>query len=156
MADLSTAIDGLDSVQTVNAVRELNRRVFSTISPETVKATTQASSLTNVPEGLRTATLDSETSVALSRQILHAFAADAALAPLVSAVVDQVQEDDSLFIETAIALGVLVNLTMLMASSELTFKTGNLTIKKGKVGTDLVKTIVAPIVELIKKLPAVS
>jgi len=156
MADLSKAIDGLDSVQTVNAVRELNRRVFSTMSPETVRAATQASSLTSVPDALRTATLDSDTSVTLSRQLLHAFAADKALVPLVSAVVDQVQEDDSLFIETAIALGVLVNLTMVMASSELTFKTGSLTIKKGKVGTDLVKAIVEPIVELIKKLPAAS
>lgn len=156
MADTLTAINSLTEVQVVAAVRQLNRRVFSDLPFDAVKAVTTASDLKGVSEGVAAVKLDPATSTAMSRQLLRAFAGDPALAPLVGEVVDAVQEDDSLFIETAIALGLLVNLTMFMASSELTFTTGKLTIKKGPVGADLVKTIVEPVVELIKKLPALS
>jgi hypothetical protein len=94
--------------------------------------------------------------VTLGRQLLRSFASDPALAPLAGEVVDAVRADDSLFIEAALALGVLVNLTMFMASSELTFQSGGLTIKKGPVTAEVVKAIVEPVTELIKKLPGVS
>ena len=156
MGDTLAAINELTDVQVVAAIRRLSRRVFSELPFDAVKAATSAGDLTRVPEALAAVKLDADTSLVMGRQLLRTFAADPSVAPLVSEVVEEVRHDDSLFIEAAIALGVLVNLTMFMASSELTFQAGGLTIKKGPVTADIIKAIVEPITELVRKMPAVS
>ncbi len=137
MKDVTSEINGLTDVQVVAAVRQLNRRVFSDLSFDAVKAATTAAGLKTVSKDAAATQLDSTASVRLSRQVEH------------------VKKDDSLFIETAIAIGVLVNLTMFMASSELNFTSGKLAIHKGQVGADVVKLLVEPVLELIKKVPSV-
>jgi hypothetical protein len=153
MAGTIARIHKLTDVQVVAAVRLLNRRVFVDLPFDTVKAATSAGELKGVPEQTAARKVDAATSVKLSRQLLRAFAEDPGLAPLVEDVVGAVEQDDALFVETAIALGVLVNLTMFMASSELSFKAGKFSIKKGRMSSNLVKTIIEPVVELIKKQP---
>jgi hypothetical protein len=155
MTDAATEIKGLTDVQVVAAVRQLNRRVFSDLSFDAVKAATTATGLKTVSKDAAATQLDSAASVKLSRQVLTAAASDPGLAPLVTEVINHVKQDDSLFIETAIAIGVLVNLTMFMASSELNFTSGKLSIHKGQVGADVVKLLVEPVLELIKKVPSV-
>jgi len=74
----------------------------------------------------------------------------------VTEIVDEVRRDESVFIEHSIVVGEVVNLTMFMASSELEFKFRNGTIKKGPISAAMLKTILEPVVEVVKKkLPIV-
>ena len=156
MQRLLMAIDDLSDVQAVTAARQLGRRIFSAVTLDVLRPAPQAGELDAVPQVTMSAKLDSTDSAGASKHLLRAFAQDQALAPVVTEVVDEVRQDESVFIEHSIAVGEIVNLTMFMASSELEFKFRSGTIRKSAVSAAILKTVLEPIVEMVKKkLPVV-
>ena len=156
MERLLTAIDDLSDVQAITAARQLGRRIFSAVTLDVLRPAAPAGELDAVPQATKNAKLDSTDSAGVSKHLLRAFAQDRALAPVVDEVVAEVCQDETLFIEHSIAVGEIVNLTMFMASSELEFKFRSGTIKKGVVSAAMLKTVLEPVVEVVKKkLPIV-
>jgi len=156
MQRLLTAIDDLSDVQAITAARQLSRRIFSAVTLDVLRPAAHVGDLDAVPQVTMSARLDSTDSAGVSKHLLRAFAQDHALAPVVTEVVDEVRQDESVFIEHSIAVGEIVNLTMFMASSELEFKFRNGTIKKSPVSAAMLKTVLDPVVEVVKKkLPIV-
>jgi hypothetical protein len=141
----------LTDVQAVAAVRQLSRRIFAAVPFDTVTASTSAGVLKDITASSAATKVDPAQSVAVSRQLLRAFAQDPGLVPLVDEVVTDVLEDDSLFIETTVTLGLFVNLTMFMATAELAFRSGKLAIKKGSAPPPVQKTLVDNIASLARK-----
>ena len=156
MERLLMAIDDLSDVQAITAARQLSRRIFSAVTLDVLRPAAHVCDLDAVPQVTMSARLDSTDSAGVSKHLLRAFAQDHALAPVVNEVVDEVRQDESVFIEHSIAVGEIVNLTMFMASSELEFKFRSGTIRKGAVSAAMLKTVLEPIVEVVKKkLPVV-
>jgi len=156
MLPLLRAIDELSDVQAVTAARHLGRRIFSVVTLDVLRPAPPAGELDAMPSVTKSARLDSTDSAGISKHLLRAFAMDRALAPVVTEIVDEVRRDESVFIEHSIVVGEVVNLTMFMASSELEFKFRNGTIKKGPISAAMLKTILEPVVEVVKKkLPIV-
>ena len=156
MERLLMAIDDLSDVQAITAARQLSRRIFSAVTLDVLRPAAHVCDLDAVPQVTMSARLDSTDSAGVSKHLLRAFARDHALAPVVTEVVDEVRQDESVFIEHSIAIGEIVNLTMFMASSELEFKFRSGTIRKSAVSAAMLKTVLEPIVEVVKKkLPVV-
>jgi len=156
MERLLMAIDDLSDVQAITAARQLSRRIFSAVTLDVLRPAAHVCDLDAVPQVTMSARLDSTDSAGVSKHLLRAFAQDHALAPVVNEVVDEVRQDESVFIEHSIAVGEIVNLTMFMASSELEFKFRSGTIRKSAVSAAMLKTVLEPIVEVVKKkLPVV-
>jgi hypothetical protein len=155
MEDATKIVDTLTDVKTVMLLRQVGRRVFAELSIDEVrKSAVSTGILTDVSVAAGREQLDPESSVAMARYVLRGLARDSALAPLVVQAYGDIEKDDGLLIETVVALGLIVNLTMLIAASEVEFKAGGLTFKKGKVSADEIKQIVEPVVELVKRFPA--
>jgi hypothetical protein len=148
---LAATIDNLTDVQAVAAVRQLSRRIFAAVPFDTVTASTSAGALKDITASAAATKIDPAQSVAVSRQLLRVFAQDPGLVPLVDEIVTDVQQDDSLFIETTLTLGLFVNLTMFMATAELAFKSGKLAIKKGSPAPAVQKTLVDGIASLARR-----
>ncbi|UCE07831.1 MAG: hypothetical protein JSW07_07310, partial [bacterium] len=92
-------------------------------------------------------------SVVLAKQILRGFARDKQMSSLVLAAWEDIKDDDKLFIETILAVGLVVNVTLFMASSEIEYSDGKLSFKKGKADANMLKSIMEPVIEMVKKLP---
>jgi hypothetical protein len=58
---------------------------------------------------------------------------------------EEVQNDDSMFVGTVIAVGLMVNLTLFMISSNIEIDFGKVKISKGTVDMEAVKAIMEPI-----------
>ena len=148
---MAATIDNLTDVQAVAAVRQLSRRIFAAVPFDTVTAGTTAIPLKGISSSAAATKVDPAASVAMSRQLLRAFAQDPGLVPLLDDVVTGVQQEDSLFIETTLTLGLFMNLTMFIATAELAFKSGKLTVKKGSLLPGAQTALVAGVADLAKR-----
>lgn len=154
MEDATKIIESLTDVKAVMLLRQVGRRVFADLSIDEVRQRAASTGiLTDLSAAAGREQLDPETSVAMARHVLRGLARDSALAPIVVHAYQEVEKDDGLFIETVVVLGLIVNLTMLMAASEIEFKAGGFTFKKGKISGDEMRGILEPVVELVKKVP---
>ena len=161
MKEAIKIVESLSDVQATSLIRQLYRNIY--------KAVPYQKMLDNLPIGIdhvdTLKTLDQEVkkkqlnapdSVTLAKHILRAFASDGQLSPLVLAAWEEIKDDDKLFIETIIAVGLVVNVTLFMATSEIEFKDGKFIFKKGKADADILKSIIEPVTELVKKFPVGS
>jgi len=157
MKDATKIVDALTDVQTVMLLRQVGRRVFAELSiDELRKRAASTGDLAGLSVAAGRKQLDPETSIAMARYVLRGLAHDPALAPIVVQAHEDIETDDGLLIETVVALGLIVNLTMLMAASEIQFKSGGLTFVRGKMSAKVVNQILAPVVELVKRFPAAT
>lgn len=157
MKEALAIVTNLNDVQAVSLLKQLNRNLFQAVAFNEVRDHLQTGGdditlLKNLDIEMKKQTLNPEDSVKLTKHILMAFAQSNELSPALVQSWEEIKNDDSLFIGTIVAIGLLANLTLLLASTGIEFKVGNLKIKKTTADAGMIKEIVSPITELIKKL----
>jgi hypothetical protein len=95
-------------------------------------------------------TLSEDASLRLGRMLLAKLAADASLAPLVDEAIDAAEGAEDMVIGVILALGLVVNLTLLVATTRVKAAKnakGEVTwsVEKKPADTELVKTVVDPV-----------
>lgn len=148
-------VEGLESVQAVSLLKRLHRDLFQAIPYQDIKdhllaGVDEVQMIQNIDPELKKKSLDPETSIQATKGLLMAFATNEDLAPILVQTWDEIKTDDSLFVEVIVAIGLLVNLTLFMATSEIEFKIGKLTIKKGRADSSILKEVLSPVTALIK------
>lgn len=116
-----------------------------------------------VPEARSVATVDAKTaarqagsaeSMRVVRALLGALAADPATAPALVATWREIEEDDSLVVvETIIAVGLLANLTLLVATTGVKAKIKGVQIEKKAADADMVRAVLEPLKALLGLQP---
>jgi hypothetical protein len=139
----------LSDNQAVLMVNKIHDRIFNAVEFGTIESQVKddddGKALLELNNEQLLVKLDSEVSVRLARKFLESVAQDENLSAVVIDTWEEIQSDDSLFIGTVIAVGLMVNLTLFMISSDIQIDLGKVKISKGKVDTEAVKAIMDPI-----------
>ncbi len=128
------------------AAKQLAENNANQITPEEI------SILKDLDIDIMKQNIDPEQSVELARKLLTGFALDKDLSNLIIHNWEKIEKDDSLMIETIITLGILANLTLFMATTELEFEFKGIKIKKKGANAEQIKAVLSPLTELIKKI----
>ena len=155
MQDTVTLVNNLSDVQAVNLLKQLNQTVYKNIPYNKVVAQLpdqeDVTFIRDLDIESKKQPLDEAASIEATRHVLMSFAQDKQIAPLLETAWEKIKDDDSLLIDVIVAVGLLANLTLFMATTEIEFKVGGLTIKKGTASEGAIKAILSPVSELIKK-----
>jgi hypothetical protein len=147
----------LSDDQVAQVVRALFNQVYTKIPFDQVRANCASApavaSLADLGAGVLGRKLEAADSVRLGRVLLEQFAGDPNLAPFVDEAWSEVGNSDDLVVETLLALGLVVNLTLLIVTTKVTVERdqkGRLTwrIEKRTADAKLVKSIVGPLTKL--------
>ncbi|NIM12811.1 MAG: hypothetical protein GTO45_11955 [Candidatus Aminicenantes bacterium] len=157
MQEAVEIIEGLNNVQMVSLLKELNRTIYKSVTYQNV--------VDNLPGedvgilalrdlGLETkkTKLIPEDSITAAKEILLGFAQVEDLAPILIAAWENIKNDDKMFIETIVAVGLLVNVTLFMASTEIKYEDGKFSFIKKTTPPKILSAIMQPINTLVKKL----
>ena len=149
-------VQNLDDVQSVMMLKQIYKDIFKAIPFEEIKRSVgddeSVSLLGKLNTDMMKQNIDPEQSVDLTQKMLLYFAKDKNLAYLVIDAWEKVENDDSLMIGTIITLGIIANLTLFMATSELEFEFKGVKIKKGTASAEQIKAVLSPLTEFIKKI----
>jgi hypothetical protein len=144
MTTAQQIVNNLNDNQAIMMVNKIHNRIFSAVDFDTiennVKGDDDGSTLLGLSDDQLGAELDAGVSVAVARKFLESVAQDEGLSEVITDSWEEVQNDDSMFVGTVIAVGLMVNLTLFMISS-----IGKVKISKGTVDTEAVKAIMEPI-----------
>ena len=157
-SDLTRVVQGLTDAQTMALLRRVNRKVFDAISVDEVHARAQGENeesdfLLSTDPDTRQANLDSPEAIAAARSILRGLAADKSLAQFVDEGWKELSASRELpLLEVIIPLGLMINLAILLCTTEIKLKNGKLEIKKGKASASLLRELLQPVVELAKRV----
>ena len=157
MATAIQIVKDLNEVQVVKMAKFIDEAIVDSISEADLVAHADDKALQEVRDttaGDPATRLSPDVSIDVSRRILAALAADPATAPLIEEAWQAVSQDKSLFIEAIVALGLIANLTLFMATTSVRFKVGGLTIDKGKANTDMVAAVLEPLKLARRTAPA--
>jgi hypothetical protein len=152
-----TLVKGLSDLQTISLLKQLYGDIFKAVPFNEIEAhlppdMEEIKILFAIDREVKKKNLASSDSVEGAQKILMAFAQDENLAPILMQAWNEIKDDDSLFIEAIIAVGLLANLTIFIASSDIEFNIGKLKVKKHKTNANVVKEVLKPVIELIKKI----
>ena len=152
MTTAQEIVKNLDDTQAVAMAEKIHNRIFRAIDYADIENSAAASGLSQplltLSDDQLDQKLDAETSVMHSRQFLEALSGDPDMAAMIDDAWAQVMNDDDLFVGAIIAVGLIVNLTLFMVSSDIEIDLGKIKIHKGKVDTEAVKAIMEPITKL--------
>jgi hypothetical protein len=153
MQDAVELVRSLSNVQAVALLQRLNKDLYGAVQYSEVEQCAQPEALTSlaVDGRARKQTMDAENSAAAARMLLTVMARDPGLAPVVVQAWDAVRKDHTLMVETVLAVGLVLNLTLFMSTTEMEFKVGKLKVKKKAADAKLLKELLVPVTELIKK-----
>lgn len=151
-----TLVKGLSDLQTISLLKQLYGDIFKAVPFNEIEAhlpsdMEEIKILFAIDREVKKKNLASSESVEGAQKILMAFAQDENLAPILMQAWNEIKDDDSLFIEAIIAVGLLANLTIFIASSDIEFNIGKLKVKKHKTNANVVKEVLKPVIELIIK-----
>lgn len=154
-------IENLDDVQSVKILKQIYKDIFKAIPFDEVKRSAgnnqSVSLLCNLDTDMMRQNFEPEQSLDFTKKMLLAFAGDENLSWLVINAWEKVENDDSLMIETIITLGLIANLTLFMATTELEFEIKGVKIKKEKASPEQIKAVISPITEFVKRItPKIS
>jgi hypothetical protein len=149
----------LSDSQVVGVMKELFNLVYKDIPYDSVRANSEA-----VAEVAPLASLDgehldrdlsAEDSAQLGRLVLEEYANNPDLEPFVRQASEDVRGSDKLVVGVILALGVVVNLTLLVATTsarvvKATDGSISWSMTKTKAKPELVEKVVAPVVEAVK------
>ncbi len=155
MKEAVTLVEGLTNVQAISLLKQLYRDLYKAVPYQHVKdhlltSVDGVEMLRDVDLDTRKQYLDSTTSVKTTRHLLMAFARDDNLGSVLIQSWQKIKSDDSLFIEEAITVGLLVNLTLFMTSTNVEYKDRKLSFRYNP-DVRILETILSPITELIKR-----
>lgn len=161
MKEAVELVESLSDVQATSLIEALYRNIYKSVNYLEVTehlpvAEPAIQMLRNSDNRVKKSKLGSGDSTLVTRRILQAFAQDEQLAPVLMNSWDDIKENDDLFVETILALGLVVNLTLFLATSDIKYKDGKYSFHKKEANPEALKTIVEPLTELIRKAPGVS
>ena len=155
-----TFVDGLKTVEVVRTANALFDIIYSRVPYDKVRANADA-----VPEvqpliNLTTGSLERKISTdddAVIRPLLVAYARDPNLEPLLLEAWKEVCNADTLSINPVVTLGLIINLTLIVATTSVTIKkdaNGQTTWEAGKstASTELVVKVIAPLLAKFSKV----
>ena len=153
---MQNAVDlvrSLSNVQAVALLHQLNKDLYRAVPYAEVEqaAGPDARDSLKVEPSARKQPMDSESSIEAARILLTAMARDPGLAPVVVQAWESIRDQHTLMIETVLAVGLVLNLTLFMSTTELEFKVGKLKVKKKAADAKLLKELLVPVSALIKK-----
>ena len=149
----------LPDSQVVEVAKELFRRVYVEIPYDEVSrnfgAVMAVEPLVPLDEATLRRDLSAEDSARLGRLLLEQYAGDPALEPLVQQAVDKVQGSDNMVVDVILAVGLVVNLTLLIATTKVKVEKGpdgelKWQVTKGEASPELVKAVVEPVIDVAK------
>lgn len=153
MTSAEEIVSTLSDNQAASLAKRIHNRLFSNIHFADIKENTQndadAALLLSLTPQQYELKFDANTSTQLVRQFLVTMANDPETAPVIVDTWQEVIEDDSMFVGTVVAVGLMVNLTLFMISSELEVNIGSLKIRKKTVDSDAVKAVMEPVKSLL-------
>jgi hypothetical protein len=157
MQQAESIVRNLSNAQAVTLLKQLNRDIYQAIpykevTDKLVKDVDEVLVMQNLDVDVKKQNLDPKASLAATRQVLMMFATDEDLAPILVQTWEDIRTDDSLFVEAIVPLGLIVNLTLFMVTTEFDFTIGKLRVKKGRADSAMIKEILSPVVELVKKI----
>lgn len=157
MNDALNIVKSLSDVKVTSLIRQLYQNIFKAISYQEMldklpSSVNNIDTLRNLDQEIIKKKLNSENSVALAKQALTAFAKDEQLSQLLINAWEEIKDHDKLFIETILAVGLVVNVTLFMATSDIEYKDGKFSFRKEKASAEILKPIMEPITELVKKM----
>ena len=155
MKSAESIVENLTNVQAVSLLKQLNRNLYMAVPyKEVAKHFLEGLSDVQTLKGLdvetRKTQLDPEASIRATKQVLMFFAKDPVLASALVQAWDEIQTDDSLFIESIITIGLLANLTLFVATTEIEFKIGNVHFKKTRADANMLKETLGAITSIAK------
>jgi len=153
MQDALALVNSLSDSQVVELTKELFKTVYTHLPYKEVKQNWES-----VPDVAHLAELNSDDlrrelspddSAQLSRLLLEQFAKDPEFSPVVLQSWETVRHSDHLILETIIALGFIVNLTLLVATTKLDMRKNadgsfEWSVSKTDAKKELVKAILDP------------
>lgn len=153
-------VENLNEAQAASLLKQLHQDIFQAIPYSEVLNAIESSgkiqTLKDVEPEIKKKTLDADTSIGMAKDILTIFSRDKDLSPILVSAWDKIKDQDNLFIGAVLSVGLVVNLTLFMVSSEIDYSDGKLSIKKRQVNADVLKAIIEPVTALIKKIPSLS
>ena len=152
-------VEGLTDSQSVALLKQVNQMIFKALPVQEIglkvhRSDESAGYLLSLDADAKRRELSSPEAIVVAKGLLKTLAGDKNLASVVEAAWKEISAVNTLsVVDVIIPLGLLVNLALLMATTELKFKIGNLEIKKGKASAALLKELLQPVIELIRKTP---
>jgi len=163
MTSTEDIVRGLSDTQVAAVVEELFNDVYTEIPYEEVRSNAVAVAavgpLTDLDGETMRAELSPAESVRLGRLVLEQYARDPALSPLVRKACERVAGSDDLFVSVILAVGLVANLALLVATTEVEAQTADdgtvkWKITKKQASADVIKAIVEPIAKAAKSVVA--
>ena len=151
-------IETLSEKQVIEVLNEIYAKLFSEIDYHAVSACGKQASESDIvffanlsDDKKRHETKSSDVS-SIARSLLLNMADNHEYALLIETTIDEVESSAHLSVVGAIiAVGLLVNLTLLVATTEIKYDNGKITLVKHRASTDLVKTVLEPVKVLADK-----
>ena len=154
-------VRSLSDTQVVEVTKELFNAVYTEIPYDDVrnnaKTVAEVGSLVAADQTTLMHELPATESAQRGRAVLEQYARDSGLAPFVEQAWEKVQKSDNLVVGVVLALGVVINLTLLVATTKFKMTrgpdgkiTGEIT--KSEVGPELMKTVVDPVIDAVKSV----
>ena len=149
----------LSDSQVVQVVKELFNTVYTHVPYSQVRnnseGVVEVGRLTALDHEAMKQELSTSDSARFGRLVLEQYARDPDLAPFVQQAWDKVSGSDNLIIDVILTLGLLVNLTLLVATTKVKLQKGRdgkttWVFEKQKAEPELVNAVIKPVSELVK------
>lgn len=159
MRSTEDVVHELSDSQVVEVVKELFNDVYTQVPYETVRKNSETvgrlHSLATVDQEVLQQELSATESVRLGRLVLEQYARDPELSPAVEKAWEKVRSSDNLVVGVILTLGLIVNLTLLVATTAVHVKKGAdgkivWKVTKKQADENLLKAIIDPVVEAVK------
>ena len=151
-------VQGLSDSEIVEVVKELFNTVYTEVPYNEVRNNSEAVAEVDPLVSLDTEALKHELSATesarLGRLVLEQYARDPELAPFVQQAWDKVQNSDNLVVGMILAVGLVVNLTLLVATTEVEVQKGadgtiTWRVVKKEATPELIDAVVKPVVQAV-------
>ncbi len=152
-------VHGLSDSQVVEVVKELFNAVYAEVPYNEVRSNAEAVAevdpLISLDHEALKHELSATESARLGRLVLEQYARDPELAPFVQQAWDKVQNSDDMVVGVILALGLVINLTLLVATTEVQVQKGadgkiTWKISKKQAEPELVSAVINPLVKVAK------
>ena len=159
MEAISQRIQTIPPEQVGGVVELAFQKIFEHVPINQVRENADSMAEVSILARLESDTLkrdfEQEEGAHFGRVVLEYLAGEPALSPLVDEAITEVQDSDLLVVETLLAVGFVVNLTLLVATTEIEVETGSdgktrWKFRKGVASTELVKSLVDPLTKFLK------
>lgn len=161
MEFLQTSIEDLSDADVVKVTNKLFNIVYAQISYEEVLRNSAKLAETSIAQLLTDDSLGHEMttteSAEICRFVLEMYAQNSEIAPFLQQAWEEVNNSDTLFVEEILVLGVIINLTLLNATTTVDLKKdfdGNVTVdvSKKEASPDMIKALFSPLFEIVRKI----